>query len=343
MVITVTGETDAAALGYTLPHEHILCDLRPLVGKPAGGSADIFYQKVTLQNHGLLLRNPYAVLDNAVLDEEDIQIAEITEWKNAGGGTIVDVTTSEIGRNPVFLRKASETAGIRIVASSGNYIDAMHTAEFRQSSVSSIAERIIREITIGIGGTGIRAGVIGEIGTSDEITDSEYKSLEAASIAQRETNAGMHIHASLWNRSGLAALEFAVKKGANPQKICINHVDVKLDMEYITSILELGAMVEFDNFGKEFYVDKPYRSLLKGSFATDRERVAALKHLVDRGFLTRILVSNDICLKTLTHYYGGWGYDHILTNIYPMMLDYGITEEQADTILKDNPARFLDI
>ena len=81
---------------------------------------------------------------------------------------------------------------------------------------------------------------------------------------------------------------------------------------------------------------------MKAPFATDCERVQAIKKMVDNGYLRQLLVTNDLCFKSMTHRYGGWGYDHILTNIYPMMLDYGLTEAQIDGIMKENPARFLD-
>ena len=68
-----------------------------------------------------------------------------------------------------------------------------------------------------------------------------------------------------------------------------------------------------------------------------------MKLLIDGGYLSNILISCDVCLKTLLHRYGGWGYDHILTNIVPMMQDEGITEKQVVTLLRENPKRFLDI
>ena len=342
-VVTVQGEINSSLLGYVLAHEHILSDLRPLVVPyPEIGRMNVFNQKVILENHGLLTRNPYSVLDNAVLNEEDVQTAEVLEYKKAGGDTIVDVTTREFGRDPQFLYGLSRVTGLNIVAGCGYYLGAMHPPEVTELPVNKLADKIILELNEGMDGTNIRAGVIGEVGTSEVISPGEYKSLEAASNAQEETGCGMHIHACLWNRNGIDAMKFAVKHGAEAKKICIDHVDVVLDMGYIEGILKLGAYVEFDDFGKEFYVDRRYRNMLYTSFATDRERVMRIKELIDKGYIEQILISNDICLKTLTHKYGGWGYDHILTNILPMMIDYGITTEHANTILKINPACFLD-
>ena len=118
---------------------------------------------------------------------------------------------------------------------------------------------------------------------------------------------------------------------------------VEIDLEYYKEIIKSGAYVEFDNFGKEYFIDKRYRGFAGGVFARDIERVRAVKELIDLGYLSNILITCDVCLKTLLHRYGGWGYDHILTNIVPMMREEGITEKQIDILLKENPRRFLDI
>lgn len=106
--------------------------------------------------------------------------------------------------------------------------------------------------------------------------------------------------------------------------------------------MDLGVFVEFDNFGKEYYIDKRDRGFAGGVFARDIERVGAIKELIDLGYLNNIMLSCDICLKTLLHKYGGWGYDHILMNIVPMMSEFGIKDSQINILLRQNPKRFLD-
>ena len=71
------------------------------------------------------------------------------------------------------------------------------------------------------------------------------------------------------------------------------------------------------------------------------DRVKFLKKIIDKGYLNRVLLSCDLCLKNLMHAYGGWGYDHVLVNIVPMMEDEGITEEQIETLLVKNPENWL--
>lgn len=339
MIQTVLGWIEREAVSAVLPHEHILSDLRPLVEPVDNG---VFYEKVALHNYGELSRNPYAVLDNAVLDDREAAIDEFIRLNKTGFNLVADVTTADFGRDVRFLRELSQKTGVHIVAGCGCYVDGSVREEWKQKSVTELREMIFTELTEGIDGTDIKAGVIGEIGSGEKISEYEYKFLKAAAEAQRETGFGMHIHACLWNREGLNALDYAVNCGADACKVCVDHADVLLDRDYILGILDRGAYVEFDDFGKEYYVDRENRNLLKNSFAHDVQRVERIKELIERGYVSQILITNDICLKSMLHAYGGWGYDHIPRHILPMMEDYSISKQDIDTIIRENPLRFLE-
>ncbi len=339
MIQTVLGPIEKEAVMATLSHEHILSDLRPMVQPLDNG---IFYDKIALHNYGELSRNPYAILDNAVLDDREAPIDEFLRLKKAGFNLVADATTADFGRDVRYLKELSEKTGVHIVAGCGSYIDASVSEEIKGKSVSELTDIIIKELTEGIDGTDIKAGMIGEVGSSKKITDNEYKFLKAAAQAQKETGFGMQIHACLFNREGLNALDYAVSCGADPEKIVICHVDVVLDEEYIMGILERGSYVDFDDFGKEYYVDRADRNLLDGSFAYDTQRVAFLKKLIERGYGKQLLITNDICLKSMLHKYGGWGYDHIPKHIVPMMEDFSISQKDIDMIIRQNPIRFLE-
>jgi len=342
-VMTVTGRVQADSLGWVLPHEHAFIDLRSLV--PAVNEISrkkLAQERVSLANFGKLMRNPYAVLDNAVIDNEEVVRYELTKFKQAGGKTFVDLTLRDIGRDPALLAGLARELDINIVAGCGYYINKSHPGDMDGKTVEDIAEEILDEINHGMDGTTIKAGVIGEIGTSEIIYPNEKKTLIAAAIAQKETGLGLHVHTDLYEANGFEVVNILTGHGASVNKICINHIDVDIRMGYLRGLLDLGVYIEFDNFGKEFYADKRDRSVLRGPFARDIERVRAIKQLIDWGFLKQILVSTDVCLKTCLHSYGGWGYDHMITNIIPMMEDEGITMEQIKTLMCSNPAEFLD-
>jgi phosphotriesterase-related protein len=199
------------------------------------------------------------------------------------------------------------------------------------------------EITKGMDDTDIKSGVIGEIGTSAEISENEWKAVRAAAVVHRQTGAGIHVHTSLWDSHGLAVRNTLCDLGVPAEKICINHIDVVLRYDYLVDLCRAGVLVEFDNFGKEYYISGRDRYYMKNRFAYDLERVEVISRLIADGFIDHILITNDICLKSLLHNYGGRGYDHILTNVVPMMEDLNITPEQIRAICIKNPARFLDM
>jgi len=343
-VTTVCGPIPAGALGVVTPHEHVLIDIRNQFTefKEATRRA-ISEQPVQLSNLDALSRNPYAVKDNLVMDDLAVAEEEVGRFKRAGGDTIVDATSIGIGRDPEALRSIARATGLNLIAGCGYYTADTHPAGMDSKSVEQIADEIVADLTRGIDGTAIRAGVIGEIGTSAEIHPNEHKVLIAAARAQRATGVGLIVHTYPWGQQGLAVVDLLERHEVPPEKISISHVDVEIDLEYCTRLLKRGVFVEFDNFGKEYFIDRRFRGFAGGVFARDIERVRALKRLIDDGYLSNLLMSCDVCLKTLLHKYGGWGYDHILTDIVPMLLDEGVSAGQIEALLKDNPRRFLDV
>ena len=339
MIQTVTERIKKENLGAVLPHEHILIDLRFLAGKPDNPD---FYDKLSMANRWRIYSDPYMLLDNAVMDSEEVALKELLALKADGCGTVVDVTLDEIGRNPLALKRLSEKSGVKIVMGSGFYISAAHTEEFKRMTLKDAAARIIGDLTVGVQGTGIKAGVIGEIGTSANITEHEYKALDAAAEASMATGAGIHIHTSLYEKNGLAVADRLIRRGVKPSRICIDHIDVVLNGDYLLRLLDKGVYIEYDDFGKEFYIPKRKTGALRGRFAYDLERAKTIVRLAKRGYVKQILITNDICLKSMLLNYGGNGYGHILRNIIPMLRGEGLNAEQIDVITRANPANFLD-
>lgn len=342
-VMTVLGPISSESLGITLSHEHLFIDLRNQFTEfEDEEKRRISREKLCMNNLGVVRRNPYAIKDNLILDNLELSVEEANVFKALGGSTIVDCTSIGIYRNPGKLYELARRTGLHIIAGSGYYTHDTHPAEMDEWSLQKIADEIISDLTMGIDETGIKAGVIGEIGTSDAIHPNEKKNLLAAALAFRKTEAAIYVHTYPWSRAGLEAVDILVKD-VDPAKIVICHIDVEINLEYIRALLERGVFVEFDNFGKEFYIDPADRGFAGGMFARDIDRVRAIKKLLDWGYEKQILVTNDICLKCMLHYYGGWGYDHILRNVVPMMLDEGIRRETIDTFLGENPRHLLSV
>ena len=341
-VNSVCGELTRQQLGTVTTHEHVLLDLTAFYqALPVPGIEDPATQKVEMWNLGILSRDCYALKDNLLLVNEQEQEKELLFFRNAGGNTVVDASLPGIGRDPVALRRIAQNTGLNIIMGTGFYVGETHPAELADMTDRQVADLMVKELTEGVEGTDVRAGYIGEIGISEIFDDKERKVLRAAAIAQKDTGVAINVHINPWTVNGLEAADILLDAGVSPDKICISHIDVENREAYIYALLKKGVYVEFDNFGKEYYIRREVRNSGYGLFVHDTERVTLLKKMIDDGYLRQILLSCDVCLKNLLHTYGGWGYDHVLTNIVPMMEDEGITQEQIHTLLVENPADWL--
>ncbi len=341
-VMTVLGPIHAESLGITLAHEHLFIDLRNQFTEfEDPEKRRISHEKLHMGNLGIVRRNPYAIKDNLIINNLEMAVKETSLFSGLGGNTIVDCTSIGIHRDPQKLQTLSRDTGLHIVAGTGYYTHDTHPVEMDRWSEEKIADDIISDLTLGIDGTDIKAGVIGEIGTSDPIHPKEKKSLLAAALAFRQIPTALYVHTYPWGRGGLEAADLLLKQQVDPGRIVICHSDAAIDLDYIQALLKRGVFVEFDNFGKEFTIENDTRGFAGGVFARDIDRIKAVKEILGWGYEKQLLITNDICLKSMLHHYGGWGYDHILRNIVPMMLNEKIPENLIDTLLRDNPKYLL--
>lgn len=336
--MSVTGEISAKDIGITYIHEHILCDFsknhEPL---PGAEGETLAGQPVSIENLGVITQNPLAIKDNLVLSDKDAALSELAFFKKAGGRTIVDLTTVELGRDPVALRNIARLLDMNIVTCTGHYIQSFKDASVKRLSIEEIADHMLKEITSGIDNTGIRAGIMGELGTSEKIYPDEEKVLLAAAMVNKKTGVPIMVHTDPQKRIAKEAVRILLKKEVNPQKISICHMDSNFfEDSYYREVLSTGVSIEFDTFGEHFCLHPNYGP-------SDLDRIKALRKLIDAGFVNQIMLGNDVCLKCRLRKYGGWGYDHLLTNVLPAMKRQGITDEQIETMLVVNPRRYLDV
>lgn len=335
MIQTVLGEIKESELGVCSSHEHIFIDMRGCVDI-TGNEPACFYDKVEMSNRAEVFADPYAILDNALLEGVDDAVEEMKYFKAYGGDTVIDCTLDEIGRDPEALAEVSRRSGVNIVVGCGHYYHKAHHPYVKKATLEELAEEMYHDVTVGIGDTDIKAGVIGEIGTSAVMFEDEKRVLRAAGIVGAKTGKAVHVHTDLYTENGYEILDILTREGMKPEKICIDHVDVLLRPDYIRGLLKLGCYVEFDDFGKEFYVNRERR------FAYDLERIELLKTLIDEGYAKQILVCNDICLKTMWKKFGGLGYAHILRTVKDMAIENGISEATYMSLLTDNVRNFIN-
>ncbi|MFC1903591.1 phosphotriesterase [Chloroflexota bacterium] len=342
---TVLGLIDPEDLGVTLPHEHLFIDhISANFNEPSAASEKGLARKpVSMEILSWLQYHTMENIDNMRLLDEQEAIDEAMFFKIAGGGTIVDVSNIGAGRDPRALARVSRATGLNVIAGTGYYIGGSFPPDMSEKTEQEIAEEIVREITEGIDDTGIKAGIIGEVGCSWSLMDNERKSLRAAARAQKLTGAPVNIHPGRKNNA--AALEIvAIMKdaGADLSRTVISHIGIRVrDHSVRCEIAGAGCYLEYDNFGWEGIAPL---SLYRGSgidIPNDVQRIYEIMQLIDEGFIDKILISQDVCYKTRYVRYGGKGYAHISNHIVPVMLSKGMAQEQIDTILVENPKRLL--
>lgn len=336
-VMTVLGPVESGLLGVTLAHEHILIDLSCLWQQPADPArAHLVDAPIQMANRGLLMCDPYHARDNMLLDDVDLSANELARFKSLGGSTVVDLSSRPLGPYPAQLREIALRTGLNIVAGTGFYTQMAHPAHVRNATVSELALQMIDELTVGFPETTIRAGIIGEIGTSSPIHADEAKVLQAVSLAHRETHAAINIHLAIFGGQGRNVLDLLESHGVDLRCVALSHLDELPNTSYHLSLAKRGCFLEFDCFGSEVYFDED--NIREPS---DAERVDALLRLIEDGYENQLLLSQDICTKMQLRRYGGMGYDHILRTIVPRLRLRGVQESTIDNMLVHNPSRFL--
>jgi len=304
--MTVRGPIESDAIGIALPHEHLLL---------------------------------YHTPDNVVLSDLDVAVDELMEYAKAGGKTLVELTNRGIRRDAAGLKYISEKTGVNVIMGCGYYKSKWHPVDMDEKTVEQIAEEMVKDITEGVEGTGIRAGIIGEIGVSESLTANEEKVIIASAQAQLKTGVAInvHVHLNIAAREEelrMHVLDILEGEGVELNRVIMSHFRPRTDeVDYHERIARRGAYVEYDMFGMEV--------LNCPSIPSYEQESVSIKELIERGFLEKILVSQDVCYKQLLTRNGGWGYAHILNNVTPRFKENGITGEQIQAMMVENPKRVL--
>ena len=337
-VQTVLGPIAPEAMGITLPHEHLLIDFKVMFAEPAAASdKGRAWEPVSLANLGWVRRHFNANLDNLRLTDEQVAADEIRLFKHAGGSTVIDPTPRTLARDPLALARIARATGLNVVMGSGYYVAASHPPEVDGASVDDLEREMIADVTAGVGDTGVRAGLLGEIGTTHPWTENERKVLRAAVAAQQETGAPLMVHPGRHPRMPMELAEFIGKAGGDLSRTIMCHIDRTIaDVAAVIDLAQTGMWLEYDLFGMEnsYY---PYNPSF--DMPNDGGRMAHVLALMAAGHGDRLLLSHDIAYKTSLVKYGGYGYHHLLVNVVPRLRDKGMDEAGVTRLLVDNPRR----
>ena len=339
---TVLGTIEPERLGVTLTHEHLLIDLTVAHSAPHTASDMGFYhQPVSQETLGRIRYYGAQNEDNAQLFDVSTAIAEVMLYKQHGGASLVDATSIGIARDPVGLSRISNATGVNIIMGASYYVAAAHPSDMDGRTENDIAEQILRDVMEGVDGTGIRSGVIGEIGCTWPLADNERKVLRASAQAQRMTGAPLLIHPGRDETSPLQIIEVLAEAGADLSRTIMGHLDRTVFLRStLTQIANAGCYLEWDLFGTEssYYPLNPDIDM-----PSDAKRMDDIAWISSEGFGSKVLVAHDICAKHRLEKYGGHGYSYILGHVVPRMRARGFSSETIDNILVNNPRNALTL
>ena len=308
-VQTVLGPIDPATLGWTLPHEHTQIALWHIASR---------------WDYWQLTRNEPVILE------------ELARFRDAGGDGLVDLTLPGVGRDPAWLRDIATASGLHVVMGCGWYRGVHYPAEARidRRTADDLADELVAEITDGVAGTGVRPGIIGEIGTDKPwVSALEERVHRAAARAARRTGLAVTTH-GVMSPVGLDQLRILEEEGLDPARIVIGHADSYPVLEHHLAIIDRGANVEFDFLGMNF---------LALERLGEPRVIDLLCELIARGHADRILLSQDVCHDSQLKRYEGNGYVYLAETFLPRLRDAGVTDDQIETMTVANPRRLLTI
>lgn len=349
---TVLGLIEPEELGVTLMHEHLFIEFTLPLDEPqrwqlagrqlprTAAELAIWNTPVTMDRLQFLHAHVWENRDLLSVQDVATTLAEVTAFKDAGGGAIVDVTSIGLGRDPAKLVEVARRSGIPIVMGAGWYRSAWHPAGHADRDVASLTDEIVRDITVGVGDSGVRAGIIGEVSAMEIVTDphdsAEVKGVRAAARASRLTGAAITLHQ--WVRDGVAlarTLDIVEQEGGDLTRVVVGHIDAvsAANIAQLVAIAKRGVTLEFDLFGTPYTLSDPRLDA--------RPMADAIVALVKAGYAERLLMSHDVCTKIQQKAYGGKGFDYLSTQVVPYLQQRGVSAAQVRTIMVENPRRVL--
>ncbi|HEX7835475.1 MAG TPA: hypothetical protein VF479_08420 [Pseudolysinimonas sp.] len=331
---TVLGPIDASNLGQTSIHEHLLSDLRLWAKTPTELPPEGVAMGPELT--GYLRWNGLSVPENLVLEDVDLAVEELSHVAAAGGSAVVELTLEGMGRRLEELPSISRRSGVHILVGGGFYVEETMPEHVRTADVDTFAEILIDQLRNGIGGTGIRPAILGEVGTSWPITDAEWRSVRASARAGIETGTAVYTHQSFRGKGGADVLDVLLEEGMPADRVIIGHLDELWDEGYHREIARAGAVLAYDTFGTDGY----YGSAKRRS-PSDAERLDMVEWLLSEGYGGQLVIGGDLWMQSHLHRNGGHGYDHLFRRIGPGIAAIG-GDALAEQVLIHTPRRLLD-
>jgi len=316
-VNTVRGAVDSSELGVTLMHEHVFVL-----------STEI------MQNFPSRWGDEQQRIASA--------IARLNELKSRGVSTIVDLTVIGLGRYiPRIQRIAAQTA-INIVVATGvyTYNDVPMYFHFQGPGTELggpefMVDMFVKDIEEGIADTGVRAGMLKCATDQPGVTSGVERVLRAVAQAHRRTGVAISTHTHAGTRRGLEQQRIFDQEGVDLSRVVIGHSGDTTDIAYLEELIANGSYIGMDRFGIDVLL--PFE-----------DRVKTVARLCERGHAGHMVLSqdaacfNDWLPSNVDQILPRWHFLHIHNDVIPALKERGVTDEQIDTMLVENPRKIFE-
>jgi phosphotriesterase-related protein len=313
-VESVRGPIEADDLGLTLVHEHL-----------------------RFRDEAVADQWPHLYDEN----EEHTSALEAARAALANGvKTICEPTVMFGGRDVRFLRRISEEAGLQVIASTGIYSYDYLPHFFQNRDADAMAECFAHDIEQGIQGTEIKAAFLKCAADEPGVTDGVEKVHRAVARASARTGAPIMAHSRPASETGPRQVDIFEEEGVEPSKVQIAHTGDTDDLDYIERVLERGVFIGMDRYGLELFLPMERRN-------------ATVSALLERGYADRMLLSQDFCATIdwfpeeteeqllASGMVKDWSMTLLFEQVIPTLREGGMTDQQLDTMLVENPKRWL--
>jgi phosphotriesterase-related protein len=308
-VHTATGPVDTRSLGQTLMHEHI----------------------VTLP-HSVRANVPDAWDLEAVIDH---CVDRVRDVMTRGVRTIVDLTTVDLDRDVVLVAEIARRSGCNVIVATGSWWRPPRF--FATAPIEWLVDLWTREITRGIGDTGIRAGIIKLATHQEGVTPAIEKMLRAGARAHRATGVPISTHTDAFTRRGEDQQRIFAEEGVDLSRVIIGHSGDSTDLDYLRGLLARGSTLGMDRFGLDRIT--PFE-----------QRVDTVAALCREGYAGQMVLSHDA--SAYSGSFPGaddraallprWHYNHIHDDVLPALRARGVSQAQIEQMLVENPRRLFE-
>jgi phosphotriesterase-related protein len=324
-VETVTGTIDAEQLGTTLIHEHLIY---------RDEAVAIWWPHVGL----VAPARPPRACGPEELHEAAVGSARAVVER--GGATICEPTGMFGGRDIQFSRGVSEETGLQVVPCTGIYTYEYLPMFFVTRDADAMADLFVHDIEQGIQGTEIKAAFLKCAADEPGVTENIEKVHRAVARASVRTGAPIMAHSRPASQTAYRQIEIFEEEGVDLSRVQIAHTGDTDDLDYIERVLDKGVYIGMDRYGLEI-------------FLPIEKRNATVTALLERGYADRMFLSQDFC-ATLDWYpvevgeqllaagaAKDWSMTLVFDQVIPALREAGMTDDQLETMMVENPKRWL--